>query len=130
MLIEDYDWTGFGFRSALIRFAERASNGVLKLHDVRRLQPGLDGRRLASDMEAAGGLADVTVEGRLRVIAPDHPGFRLLHPLARPAPRAPAVNHGGADGAADARTRSPPVWSRETCCDHAWRWMAAAGLKT
>ena len=124
VLIEDYDWTGFG-SDPPDPLAERVANGVLSFMTSAGFNPAY-GRRLASDMEAAG-LADVTVEGRLRVIAPDHPGFAFFT-LSLAQLREPAVNMGALTAAdADAFTARLEQGDMRVITPAV---MAAAGLKT
>ncbi|GBE65896.1 methyltransferase [Mycobacterium sp. MFM001] len=72
LVIEDYDWTAFGFEDADPGF-ERVTESVMAF----MAQAGFDpryGRRVVADMAAAG-LADIRGEGRARVIDSDSPGF-------------------------------------------------------
>lgn len=72
LVIEDYDWTGFGFEDADPGF-ERVTESVM----AYMAQAGFDpryGRRVVADMAAAG-LADIRGEGRALVIDSDSPGF-------------------------------------------------------
>jgi SAM-dependent methyltransferase len=77
IMIEDYDWTGFGFLDSGFDFAS-VTDAVLGF----MADAGFDalyGRRVTADLAAAG-LTDVRGEGRCRVIGGDSPGaafFRL-----------------------------------------------------
>lgn len=77
MVVEDYDWTGFGFLGADVDFAPVTAAVLGFMADA-----GFDqtyGRRVTGDLESCG-LVDVHGEGRARIIDPDHPGaafFRL-----------------------------------------------------
>jgi SAM-dependent methyltransferase len=85
LVIEDYDWTGFGFEGTDPQF-ERVTEGILTFMQ----RAGFDrhyGRRLIADMAAAG-LTDIRGEGRARVIDSGSPGFdffRLTFESMRPA---------------------------------------------
>jgi len=71
-LIEDYDWTCFGF--------EGESPGFSDIADVIlgfMAKAGFErdyGRRVVSDLDAAG-LTEIRGEGRARLIDPTSPGF-------------------------------------------------------
>src|SRR5580693_1313890 len=72
MVIEDYDWTAFGFEDADPQ-SEHVTEAVLTF----MAQGGFDpryGRRVVADMAAAG-LSDVRGEGRALVIDSHSPGF-------------------------------------------------------
>jgi len=72
LVIEDYDWTGFGFGDADPQ-SEHVTEAVLTF----MAQAGFDpryGRRVVADMAAAG-LSDVRGEGRALVIDSQSPGF-------------------------------------------------------
>lgn len=72
LVIEDYDWTGFGFEDADPQ-SEHVTEAVLTF----MAQAGFDpryGRRVVADMAAAG-LSDVRGEGRALVIDSHSPGF-------------------------------------------------------
>jgi hypothetical protein len=70
LVIEDYDWTGFGFEDADPLF-ERAGEAVMTFMRHAGFEP-YHGRRVVDDMAAAG-LVDVRGEGRSRVV--DSAGF-------------------------------------------------------
>jgi SAM-dependent methyltransferase len=72
LVIEDYDWTGFGFEDADPLF-ERAGEAVMTFMRQAGFEPYY-GRRVVDDMAAAG-LVDVRGEGRTRVIDSSSPGF-------------------------------------------------------
>lgn len=72
MVVEDYDWTGFGFEDADPQ-SEHVTEAVLTF----MAQAGFDpryGRRVVADMAAAG-LSGVRGEGRALVIDSHSPGF-------------------------------------------------------
>jgi SAM-dependent methyltransferase len=72
LVIEDYDWTGFGFEDA-----DPQSEHVTEAVITFIAQAGFDpryGRRVVADMAAAG-LSDVRREGRALVIDSRSPGF-------------------------------------------------------
>ncbi len=72
MIIEDYDWTNYGF--------EDGSQGFSEIGEVLfdfMTTAGFErdyGRRVVSDMEAAG-LTELRGEGRAKLIDPTSPGF-------------------------------------------------------
>jgi SAM-dependent methyltransferase len=72
LVIEDYDWTGFGFEDADPQF-EHVTEAVFTLMQQAGFEPRY-GRRVVADMAAAG-LADVRGEGRALVIDSRSPGF-------------------------------------------------------
>lgn len=77
MIVEDFDWTAFGYLDADFDFAAVA-DAVLGLMADAGFDPHY-GRRVTDDLSAAG-LSDVRGEGRCLVIAGDAPGaafFRL-----------------------------------------------------
>jgi SAM-dependent methyltransferase len=72
LVIEDYDWTAFGFEGADPKL-ERLSEAILGFMQ----QAGFErhyGRHVVADIAAAG-LTDVRGEGRARVIDSSSPGF-------------------------------------------------------
>jgi SAM-dependent methyltransferase len=72
MVIEDYDWTCFGFEGqdpSIDNVAEVVMNFMEQAGFERDY-----GRRVVSDLEAAG-LSDVRGEGRARIIDSTSPGF-------------------------------------------------------
>ena len=71
-VIEDYDWTAFGFENADPHL-ERVLQAILTFMQRSGFEPYY-GRRLVSDMAAAG-LTDVRGEGRALVIDSSSPGF-------------------------------------------------------
>lgn len=72
LLIEDYDWTGFGFEDADPQ-SEHVTRAVITFMQQAGFDPQY-GRRVVADMAAAG-LADVRGEGRALVIDSGSPGF-------------------------------------------------------
>jgi SAM-dependent methyltransferase len=72
MVIEDYDWTGFGFENDDPRF-QRVANAIIAFMQQAGFEPRY-GRRLVSEMAAAG-LADVRGEGRALIIDSHNTGF-------------------------------------------------------
>ena len=75
LVVEDYDWTPFGFDSA-DDIDDRIIEGILALMSAM----GYDreyGRRLVGEL-AARGLEPVHGEGRTLVIDQDHPGFAFF----------------------------------------------------
>ncbi len=72
LVIEDYDWSGFGFEDADPRF-EQVTEAVITFMQQAGFEPRY-GRRVVADMAAAG-LTDVRGEGRARVIDSNSPGF-------------------------------------------------------
>ena len=76
LVIEDYDWTSFGFESA-DEVELRASDGILAFMTAA----GFDrqyGRRLVGELGARG-LGEVAGEGRSLVIDDTHPGFSFFN---------------------------------------------------
>jgi SAM-dependent methyltransferase len=85
LVIEDYDWTGFGFEDADPQF-EQVAEAVLTFMQRAGFEPRY-GRRIVADMAAAG-LVDVRGEGRALVIDSSSPGsdfFRLSFESLRDA---------------------------------------------
>lgn len=72
LVIEDYDWSGFGFEDADPQL-DRVTESVIGFMQQAGFEPQY-GRRVVADMAAAG-LADVRGEGRARVIDSKSPGF-------------------------------------------------------
>ena len=72
MVIEDYDWTGFGFEDDDPRF-ERVAEAVITFMQQAGFEPRY-GRRVVAEMAAAG-LTDVHGEGRALIIDSRSPGF-------------------------------------------------------
>jgi SAM-dependent methyltransferase len=72
LVIEDYDWSGFGFEDADPQF-EHVAEAVLTFMQRAGFEPRY-GRRIVADMAAAG-LADVRGEGRAAVVDAGSPGF-------------------------------------------------------
>lgn len=72
LVIEDYDWSSFGFEDADPRF-EQVTEAVITFMQQAGFEPRY-GRRVVADMAAAG-LTDVRGEGRARVIDSNSPGF-------------------------------------------------------
>jgi len=71
MVIEDYDWTGFGFEDDS-RF-DKVAEAVITFMQQAGFEPRY-GRRVVADMAAAG-LSDVRGEGRALIIDSRSPGF-------------------------------------------------------
>jgi SAM-dependent methyltransferase len=85
LVIEDYDWSGFGFEGADPQF-ERVTEGILTFMQRAGFERHY-GRQVIDDMAAAG-LTDVRGEGRIRVIDSGSPGFdffRFSFESVRPA---------------------------------------------
>ncbi|BBY08208.1 class I SAM-dependent methyltransferase [Mycobacterium noviomagense] len=72
LVVEDYDWTGFGLDDADPQF-QRVSEAIITFMQQAGFEPRY-GRRLFDDMAAAG-LSDIRGEGRARVIDSSSPGF-------------------------------------------------------
>ena len=72
LVIEDYDWTGFGIDPE-DGVSKRASEAILGFMAAAGFDP-FYGRRLIGDFEERG-LVDVRCEGRLRTIDARDPGF-------------------------------------------------------
>jgi hypothetical protein len=72
LVIEDYDWTGFGFEDAASQ-SEQVTAAVIAVMARAGFDPRY-GRRVVADMAAAG-LSDVRGEGRALVIDSHSPGF-------------------------------------------------------
>jgi SAM-dependent methyltransferase len=72
MVIEDYDWTAFGFEGTDAQL-DRVTEAILGFMQRAGFEPHY-GRRVVADMAAAG-LTDVRGEGRARVIDSSAPGF-------------------------------------------------------
>jgi SAM-dependent methyltransferase len=72
MVIEDYDWTGFGFEDDDPRF-ERVAGAIITFMQQAGFEPRY-GRRLVADMAGAG-LTEVRGEGRALVIDSHDRGF-------------------------------------------------------
>lgn len=72
LVIEDYDWTAFGFENADDQ-VERVTKGILDFMQRAGFEPHY-GRHVVADLAAAG-LSDVRGEGRARVIDSSAPGF-------------------------------------------------------
>lgn len=90
VVIEDYDWTGFGIDPE-DEITRRAGEAILGFMAAAGFDPRY-GRRLASELEAAG-LVDVRGEGRLRTIDPGDPGFAFFK-LSFEALKQPVVESG------------------------------------
>jgi SAM-dependent methyltransferase len=76
MVIEDYDWTAFGFQGALQSGRaqlDRVTDATLGFMELAGFERNY-GRRVVDDLAAAG-LTDVRGEGRARVIDSGSPGF-------------------------------------------------------
>jgi SAM-dependent methyltransferase len=72
MVMEDYDWTNYGFEDGSRGFSDIA-DAILNFMTTAGFERDY-GRRVVSDMEAAG-LTDVRGEGRARLIDSTSPGF-------------------------------------------------------
>lgn len=72
MVIEDYDWTSFGFEGTDPRL-DRVAEAILGFMQNAGFEPRY-GRLVVGDIEAAG-LTDVRGEGRARMISSSDPGF-------------------------------------------------------
>ena len=72
MVMEDYDWTNYGFEDGTRGFSE-IGDAILDFMTTAGFERDY-GRRVAADMEAAG-LTDIRGEGRARLINPTSPGF-------------------------------------------------------
>jgi SAM-dependent methyltransferase len=72
MVMEDYDWTNYGFEDGSRGFSE-IGDAIFDFMTTAGFERDY-GRRVASDMEAAG-LTDVRGEGRARLIDSTSPGF-------------------------------------------------------
>lgn len=101
LVIEDYDWSVFGFEDADPRF-EQVTEAVITFMQQAGFEPRY-GRRVVADMATAG-LTDVRGEGRARVIDSRSPGFdffRLSFDSLRDAVVAAGLlSHEDADAAA------------------------------
>ena len=75
LVVEDYDWTAFGFESA-DPAQDRAADGILQFMGAAGFDRSY-GRRLVGDL-ADHGLSEVAGEGRSLVIGADHPGFAFF----------------------------------------------------
>ncbi|BBX97280.1 class I SAM-dependent methyltransferase [Mycobacterium lacus] len=72
IVIEDYDWTAFGFEGGDARL-DRVTEAIIRFMQRAGFEPHY-GRHVVADMAAAG-LIDVRGEGRARVIDSRSPGF-------------------------------------------------------
>jgi SAM-dependent methyltransferase len=72
MVMEDYDWTNYGFEDGSRGFSD-IGDVILDFMTTAGFERDY-GRRVVSDMEAAG-LADIRGEGRARLIDSTSPGF-------------------------------------------------------
>jgi SAM-dependent methyltransferase len=72
MVIEDYDWTNYGFEDGSRGFSE-IGDAILDFMTTAGFERDY-GRRVVSDMEAAG-LTEMRGEGRARLIDSTSPGF-------------------------------------------------------
>jgi SAM-dependent methyltransferase len=72
MVMEDYDWTNYGFEDGTRGFSE-IGDAILDFMTTAGFERDY-GRRVAADMEAAG-LTDIRGEGRARLINATSPGF-------------------------------------------------------
>jgi SAM-dependent methyltransferase len=113
IVVEDYDWTGFGFEDDDPRF-ERVVEAVIAFMQQAGFEPRY-GRRVVAEMDAVG-LTDVHGEGRALIIDSRSPGFdffRLSFESLRDAVvDAGLLSHEDADAAAarfarDSRVQTP-----------------------
>jgi SAM-dependent methyltransferase len=72
MIMEDYDWTNYGFEDGIRGFSE-IGDVILDFMTTAGFERDY-GRRVVTDMEAAG-LTDIRGEGRARLIDSTSPGF-------------------------------------------------------
>ncbi|HZA10173.1 class I SAM-dependent methyltransferase [Mycobacterium sp.] len=72
LVIEDYDWIGFGFQGNDLQL-ERVAEAVMTFMQRAGFEPHY-GRQVVDDIASAG-LVDVRGEGRIRVIDSSAPGF-------------------------------------------------------
>jgi SAM-dependent methyltransferase len=72
LVIEDYDWAGFGFEDA-DPLIERVGEAIITFMQQAGFEPRY-GRRVVADLAAAG-LTDVRGEGRALIIDSRSPGF-------------------------------------------------------
>lgn len=72
IVVEDYDWTGFGFEDDDPRF-ERVAEAIITFMQRAGFEPRY-GRRVVAEMDAVG-LTDVHGEGRALIIDSRSPGF-------------------------------------------------------
>jgi SAM-dependent methyltransferase len=72
MIMEDYDWTNYGFEDGSRGFSE-IGDVILDFMTTAGFERDY-GRRVVTDMEAAG-LTDIRGEGRARLIDSTSPGF-------------------------------------------------------
>src|SRR5690349_4171438 len=72
MVMEDYDWTNYGFEDGTRGFSE-IGDAIVDFMTAAGFERDY-GRRLVGDMEAAG-LTDIRGEGRARFIESTSPGF-------------------------------------------------------
>jgi SAM-dependent methyltransferase len=70
IVIEDYDWSCFGFQDPSM---DNVADAIMNFMEQAGFQRDY-GRRVVSDLEAAG-LTDVRGEGRARIIDSNSPGF-------------------------------------------------------
>lgn len=75
LVVEDYDWTSFGFESA-DEAQTRVAEGILAFMSAAGFDRAY-GRSLVGSL-VVGGLTDVTGEGRSLVIDGSHPGFSFF----------------------------------------------------
>jgi SAM-dependent methyltransferase len=75
LVVEDYDWTSFGFESGG-ELEQRAADAVIALMTRAGFDPSF-GRRVTGALSDCG-LVDVRGEGRSLVIDADHPGYAFF----------------------------------------------------
>jgi ubiquinone/menaquinone biosynthesis C-methylase UbiE len=75
LVVEDYDWTAFGFESGA-DLEQRAAESIMTLMSRSGFDPGY-GRRIVGSL-AARGLGELRGEGRSLVIDEKHPGFAFF----------------------------------------------------
>jgi SAM-dependent methyltransferase len=76
IVIEDYDFTGFGFEGDDPQLESRVGEAIISFMQRAGFEPRY-GRYVVGDLEAAG-LTDVRGEGRARVIDSSSPGFEFF----------------------------------------------------
>jgi SAM-dependent methyltransferase len=101
LVVEDYDWGGFGFRAAAADL-DRVAEAVLAFMALAGFDPRY-GRMVPDDLEAAG-LRPVHAEGRALLLDQQAPGFAFFR-LSFESLR-PALVEGGHITTADAEAAS------------------------
>jgi SAM-dependent methyltransferase len=90
LVIEDYDWTGFGIEPD-DELSKRGADAILGFMAAAGFDPHY-GRRLMSEFDALG-LVDIRADGRLRAIGAGDPGFAFFR-LSFEALKQPVVDAG------------------------------------